>query len=45
MANEISFCSAKTSCSRFDIHFRIIEATTSGVPVLQSGCYEYAISL
>jgi hypothetical protein len=30
--------------SRFDIHFRIIEAA-SGVPVLQSGCYEYAISL
>lgn len=30
--------------SRFDIHFRVIEAA-SGVPVLQSGCYEYAISL
>jgi hypothetical protein len=30
--------------SRFDIHFRIIE-DAHGVPVLQSGCYEYAISL
>lgn len=30
--------------SRFDIHFRVI-ADASGVPVLQSGCYEYAISL
>jgi hypothetical protein len=30
--------------SRFDIHFRVIEEG-SGVPVLQSGCYEYAISL
>jgi len=30
--------------SRFDIHFRVIEAA-SGVPVLQSGCYEYAVGL
>ena len=30
--------------SRFDIHFRVIEAA-SGVPVLQSGCYEYVVSL
>lgn len=30
--------------SRFDIHFRVIE-DARGVPVLRSGCYEYAISL
>ena len=30
--------------SRFDIHFRVIDATTSAV-VLESGCYEFTISL
>ena len=29
--------------SRFDIHFGVIDA--AGLPVLQSGCYEYAVSL
>jgi hypothetical protein len=32
-----------TPGSVFDIHFRVIDAT--GVPVLQSGCYRYAVSL
>jgi hypothetical protein len=30
--------------SRFDIHFRVINATTAAV-VLESGCYEFTISL
>jgi hypothetical protein len=30
--------------SRFDIHFRVIDATTAAV-VLESGCYEFTISL
>lgn len=30
--------------SSFDIHFRVIEEA-SGLPVLQSGCYQYTISL
>jgi len=30
--------------SRFDIHFRVIDATTSAV-VLESGCYEFTVSL
>ena len=30
--------------SRFDIHFRVINATTSAV-VLESGCYEFTVSL
>ena len=30
--------------SRFDIHFRVINAATSAV-VLESGCYEFTISL
>ena len=30
--------------SRFDIHFRVIDAATSA-PVLESGCYEFTISL
>ncbi|HEV8362378.1 MAG TPA: hypothetical protein VGQ52_02580 [Gemmatimonadaceae bacterium] len=30
--------------SRFDIHFRVIDAATSAV-VLQSSCYEFTISL
>ena len=30
--------------SRFDIHFRVINATTGAV-VLESGCYEFTISL
>jgi hypothetical protein len=29
--------------SRFDIHFRVIDAVTSAV-VLQSGCYEFTVS-
>jgi hypothetical protein len=29
--------------SKFDIHFRVIDAVTSAV-VLQSGCYEYTVS-
>ena len=28
--------------SRFDIHFRVIDATTSA-PVLQSGCYRFTV--
>jgi hypothetical protein len=30
--------------SRFDIHFRVINATTAAV-VLESGCYEFTVSL
>src|SRR4030095_12715044 len=30
--------------SRFDIHFRVINAATTAV-VLESGCYEFTISL
>jgi len=30
--------------SRFDIHFRVIDAATGAV-VLTSGCYQYTISL
>ena len=30
--------------SRFDIHFRVVDAATSAV-VLESGCYEFTISL
>ena len=30
--------------SRFDIHFRVINAVTSAV-VLESGCYEFTVSL
>ena len=33
-----------TPGSTFDIHFRVIDDAT-GVPVLQSGCYRYAVSL
>jgi hypothetical protein len=29
--------------SRFDIHFRVIDAATSQ-PVLESGCYEFSVS-
>jgi hypothetical protein len=32
-----------TEGTRFDIHFRVIESTTSGV-ALQSGCYEFVSS-
>jgi hypothetical protein len=36
--------SAIPAGSRFDIHFRVINATTAAV-VLESGCYEFTVSL
>jgi hypothetical protein len=35
--------SAVAPGSRFDIHFRVIETTTSA-PVLQSDCYQFVVS-
>ena len=36
--------SAVAPGTRFDIHFRVINATTSAV-VLESGCYEFAVTI
>jgi hypothetical protein len=30
--------------SQFDIHFRVIDAVSSS-PVLESGCYQFTVSL